>query len=167
MESPTVSEGIITIRILFIILPILMGTIHCIWRRDVPSFSKVECFFVYFLVIGVGLQRLLVGHLEIYHKDLVAAYIGWPSSLFLSEVGKANIAFGILGILSFWFNGGWREATALGNGLFLLMVGIGHLRYNISHLYFYKEIPALLIATDFIIAGVLFTLLILRRFSKA
>lgn len=166
MINPAVDESVVTVRYLFCILPILMATIHCIWRRNLPGFSKVDCFLTYFLTIGVGLQSLLVGHLEIYHGDIVAQYIGWPNSPFLSELGKANIAFGVMGILSFWVRSGWREATALGYALFVLMSGLGHYRYIIFSSHTHQGILGPIITTNFIIAGCLFFLLAARRFLK-
>ncbi|MGH2611538.1 MAG: DUF6790 family protein [Rhabdochlamydiaceae bacterium] len=163
MANFLVTNDIVSIRILFIILPIIMGIVHCIWKRRTPGFSKTECFLAYFLIIGVGLQSLLVGYLEIYHSDVVAAYIGSSDTLFLSELGKANMAFGILGILSFWFRGGWRGATALGYGLFLFMTAIGHYRYFILNHHTHQEMIGIFIAMNILLAVCLFILLILRR----
>lgn len=166
MEPPVVVEGVVTVRILFLVLPVIMGIAHSIWRRNVPGFSIVECFFTYFLVIGVGLQGLIVGHLEIYHGEVVAAYVGWPNTPFLSELGKANITFGILGILSFWCRGGWRSATALGAGLFIMMANIGHYRYFIYEDHAHAATITPLIITNMILALCLFLLLVLRVVNK-
>jgi hypothetical protein len=167
MEPNSVQEGVVTVRILFLVIPIIIGIIHCIWRRNDPSFSKIECFFTYFLTIGVGLQSLIVGHLEIYHGDIVATFIGWPNTPFLSELGKANISFGLLGILSFWFKGGWRSATAVGAGLFIMMASIGHYRYFIYEDHSHTENIGPLVVTNMILASCLFILLILRRLTKS
>lgn len=166
MFNPVVDESVVTIRYLFCILPILIATIHCIWRRNLPRFSKADCFLTYFLTIGVGFQSLLVGHLEMYHGEIVAQYIGWPNSPFLSELGKANIAFGVMGVLSFWCRSGWREATALGYALFVLMTGIGHYRYSIFEPHPHHPILGHIITTDFMIAASLLFLLLVRRFLK-
>lgn len=166
MVTPEVSDGVVTIRILFIILPLIMGVVHSIWKRHAPGFSKVECFLTYFLTITVGLQSLIVGHLEMYHTDIVSSYVGWDNSQFLIELGKANMAFGVIGVLCFWFRGGWRSATALGRAVFLLMAGIGHFEYYFHHTHPHKEILATLASTDLVTAGLLFMLLALRGISK-
>lgn len=158
-----ITDDIVTARILFIVLPFVMGAVHCIWRKNAIGFSKTSCFLAYFLMIGVGLQSLLVGHLEIYRPEVVAAYLGWENSPFLLELGKANIAFGVMGILSFWFGNGWRESTAVGYGLFMLMLGIGHYHYYIDEAHAHNPIIGVLVATDLIMAACLFTLLFLRR----
>lgn len=162
MEPTSVTAGVVTIRILFILLPLIMGTIHIFWRKNYPGFSKIECYFSYFLVIGVGLQSLLIGHLEMAQGELVATYIGWPNTPFLSELGKANVAFGILGVLCFWFKGGWRSATALGYSLFLMMAAFGHYRYFIYENHAHAATIGPLIATNMILATCLFVLLIIR-----
>ncbi|MBP7074288.1 MAG: hypothetical protein KBA81_02770 [Rhabdochlamydiaceae bacterium] len=167
MVSPNVDESVATIRYLFCALPILMATVHCIWRKNFAGFSKADCFLTYFLTIGVGLQGLLVGNLEIYHSDIVAASVGWPSSPYIAELGKANIAFGVLGVLSFWFRGGWGSATALGYGLFILMRGVGHYETFKSAADGTREIVGSIVATDFILAASLFILLAIRRIYKS
>ncbi len=167
MASPAIDASVVTIRYLFCALPILMATVHCIWRRNFPGFSKADCFLTYFLTIGVGLQGLLVGNLEIYHSEIVAASVGWEMSPFIAELGKANIAFGVLGVLSFWYRGGWGSATALGYGLFILMRGMGHYKAFILASDGTREIVGSIIATDFILAASLFTLLTIRRIYKS
>jgi hypothetical protein len=165
MEASPFTSDVVIIRILFIILPIIMGTIHSIWKRNIPGFSKSDCFLGYFLIISIGLQSLLISHLQIYQGEMVAAYIGWKDSPFLTELAYANLAFGIIGILSFWFREGWREATALGYGFFQLMLAIEHYRlYDASST---QKIMGLLALTDFTFVACLFGLLILRRFCKA
>ena len=166
MESASISEGVVTIRILFILIPILMGTVHSIWRRKDLNFSKTECFLTYFLVIGVGLQGLIVGHLQIYHSEVVANYVGWPDTPFLSDLGKATMAFGILGILSFWFKGGWRSATALGYALNMTMASFGHYRYFIYENHPHTDTLEPLILTTAAMAACLYILLFLRSYYK-
>ncbi len=163
MEASKIPEGVVSIRFLFLILPLIMGTVHCIWKKNIPHFAKVECFLFYFLTIGVGLQGILVGNLEIYHSDIVSAYVGWENSPFLVELGEAYLAFGLMGILSYWFEGGWRSATAFGYGLLSLMTSLGHYRYFIYNDHPHQAIMGPLIVSNLILALCLFALLILRR----
>lgn len=165
MVESSVDTSVVSIRILFIILPFLIATCHCIWKRHYPGFSKSECFLVYFLVIAVGLQGILLGHLEIFHSEVVAAYVGLPDSLFLVQVGKANTAFGIIGILCFWFRGGWRSATALGYALFLLMLSLDHLRRWALNPHTLQTLKIVLFF-DMTVALCLIGLLILRQVRK-
>ena len=165
METSPFTNDVVSLRILFIILPAIMGAVHSLWKRNVPGFSKADCFLSYFLIISVGLQSLLISHLQIYHGDVVAAYVGWPNCPFLTELGYANTAFGIIGILSFWLRSGWKEATALGYGFFQLMLAIEHFRLYESQPS--QNIMGVLAITDFTFVACLFGLLILRRVCKA
>lgn len=162
MAESSIDTSAVTIRILFIILPFVMATCHCIWKRNALGFSKSECFLAYFLVIAVGLQGILVGHLEIFYSSLVADYIGQPNSHFLVQVGKAHTAFGVIGVLCFWFQGGWRSATAVGYSLFLLMLSLEHVRNWLFNPSILKTLKIALMS-DFIVAVCLIVLLILRQ----
>lgn len=166
MDTLAIGINVIFIRSLFILFPILAGIGHCLWKKNTPGFSKIECFLVYFLTITSGLQSLVVGYLELYQPEAVAAYLGWHNSPFLPVLAKGNIAFGVLGVLSFWFRGAWRSAAALGYSLFLLMTSTGIYGDYLHTLHPEKSMLGLVAFTDLMIAGCLLTLLILRRFSR-
>ncbi|WP_028401461.1 DUF6790 family protein [Ectobacillus panaciterrae] len=57
------------------------------------------------------------GHL--FHTEMMAKYIGWSSNLFQKEVGYADFALGVLGVLSVWLGCGF--------------VHIGDIRKNGNH----------------------------------
>lgn len=84
-------------------------------------------FLFYYVLIGVAVQGLVTGVIQIYNPDLVINYVQWPYSPFLYELGMANLAFGFLGVISLWKNSDWRKSAAFGYGLFLLITGVGHL----------------------------------------
>src|SRR5271156_4367134 len=107
----------------FIFLPLILGLDHA-RRKHRPN---KEMLLVYYLFISVGIQGLFTGIFQIVFPDIVINFLQWPYSPFLDELGLANIAFGILGILSLWQNNGWKAATAMGYGLFLFMTGLYHL----------------------------------------
>lgn len=153
-------------HLIFLLLPIAMGTIHCFWRRNHFGFSKIECFLTYFLVISVGIESLLVGYCEIFQPSLVVEYAGWAPSPFLNELGIAHISFGLLGVLSYWFSNGWRAAAGFGFSSYLLMTGFSHIRAAyFTHVYELSNFGPTLIS-DFGIPLCVFTLLILRKLKK-
>jgi hypothetical protein len=81
------------------------------------------------LVIGLGCQLLgfAVGHL--FKADAIAEHIGWKKgSPFQLEVGIADLAIGILGILCAWFSGGFRLATVIAATIWLWGCVAGHIR---------------------------------------
>lgn len=111
------------LSLLYILIPLVAAGIHArIRKRDAALL-----FFLYLLVIGVGVQLLLASFTQLVHGKAVAAYVGWPYSPFLREVAFANLAWGLLAVLSIWVRGSWRAASALGGGLFLFLAGLGHL----------------------------------------
>ena len=165
METPLIDTGIISVRALFIIIPFIIALFHCVWKKNAAGFCKCECFLVYFLVIAVGLQGVLLGHLEVFHSEIVAAYIGFPDSPFLIQVGKAHFTFGILGILCFWLKGGWREATGVGNALFFFLLSIGHMQ-TLRTSSGAPETLQLVMISDLILAVILTVLLALHYFRK-
>jgi hypothetical protein len=116
-------------HLLLILLPFVLGAVHVLRRRPPrPTRWVVETFLLYYLVIGVGAQGLLAGMQQIFASERVAAYVGWPDSPFVHELGSMNLAFGVLGVLCIWVRGGWWNAAAIGYSLFLLMAAAGHIR---------------------------------------
>jgi hypothetical protein len=166
VSNLTINESAVVIRAICIAFPILAGVVHCLWKKNTPGFSKAECFLVYFLTITVGLRCLIVGYLELYHSEAALAYIGWQDAPFLTVLGKSNIAFGTMGILSFWFQRGWRSATAWGYGLFILMTGMGLYNHDMYSTHSASPIMGPIIIADLTTALCLFSLLIIRRFLK-
>lgn len=72
-----------------------------------PTFLRSLVFFMY------GIQGLwaAVGHL--CFPVQTASKIGWQSCQFQTEIGFANLAYGIIGVASFFFFHCWAEAVAL------------------------------------------------------
>ncbi len=111
----------------YIVFPPLLALFrmgHTFRLRKKEREAKI---LLYYLVISVGIQGLLTGLFEIFFPSWIAETLQLPMSPFLTELGMANVAFGFLGILCPWMTQGWRMATAVGYGLFLLMTGLLHL----------------------------------------
>lgn len=162
MQSSVTFDAFI-FHLLFIILPLLMGTIHAIWKRNTPGFSLIDCFLTYFLILTAGVQSLLVGYFQIVQPELVNEYVGWIPCPLSTQLGLAHLAFGILGILCYWFKHEWRTATGVGYSLYLLMTAYVHIRsvyfvhtYELGH-----SGPTLL--SDVFVPICILTLLILRK----
>lgn len=117
------------------LLPLVLAGIHI--RLDSQSGTtqrRIEIVVMYLMAISVGANGLggAFGHL--FLSDLVAQGIGWETgSPFQIEMGFANLALGILGIMAIARRGDFRVAvivatTVIGGGATLV-----HLSEIIAH----------------------------------
>ena len=95
------------------IIPLLLACAHLLLdRRARTPARRIEIFTVYLLAISVGASGLggAFGHL--FLSDLIAEGVGWPvGSPFQLEMGFADLALGILGIMAISRRDGFRTAT--------------------------------------------------------
>jgi hypothetical protein len=121
----------IIIVIVFIVLAVIL---HLGARRkELNRERALEIILLWSLVIGVGFSCLIgfAGH--VFIADTVAESIGWPTgSPFQFEVGIANLAIGVIGLLCFRFRDNFWLCTIIANGVFLCGDGIGHVRQMIA-----------------------------------
>lgn len=109
---------------------ILLPTLHVLLSSRDRLAGNIACVYLnYLLPIAVGLGGLMAFLGHTLRADEVARSIGWPiGSPFQFEVAVANLAFGVLGLLSVKFRDGFRTATVLGYGVFLEGAAYGHIR---------------------------------------
>jgi hypothetical protein len=82
--------------------------------------GAAEELLAYFLLFAIGLDGIYNGVIHIFFGEMAARFIGWPDSPFQTEVGLANLAFGVLGILGFRGSLGIRAAGIIAISVFLL-----------------------------------------------
>jgi hypothetical protein len=88
------------------------------------------------LVVGFGAWSLWGG---IFHvgptSTSIADQIGYAPSMFQWEVGWADIAFGVLGVLCVMrrFRSGWTDALLAGLAIYFFGDGIGHIMQLVAH----------------------------------
>ena len=113
---------------IFIIITIIGAILHIFLSKKPRTKNRVfEIFLVWFLfiMVGIGCIWAFMGH--IFMSNMVAATIGWPSgNPFQLEVGVANLAIGILGILCLKFRDNFLLATVIASSVFLLGAGYIH-----------------------------------------
>lgn len=111
--------------VFFLVIALLCAGVDILlYRTPVP-----EAILTWILLINVGFQGILAGIMHWYGPtaDKTAEKIGWmPKSPFQKEVAAADAAFGILGILSFFFRDNFLVATVIGASIMLFFMGIGH-----------------------------------------
>jgi hypothetical protein len=107
----------------FSVLPVLLAALHVrLDRRANDRLRSVEVYLIYLFMLGVAASGLsgFFGH--IFTPDSVAESIDWPTgSPFQQEMGFANLALGILGLIAARRRDGFREATVIA----VAVVGVG------------------------------------------
>jgi len=107
----------------FSVLPVLLATLHV--RLDSMAKDrlwKVEVYLIYLFMLGVAASGLsgFFGH--VFTPEAVAESIGWPKgSPFQQEMGFANLALAVLGLVAAGRRDGFREATVMA----VTVVGVG------------------------------------------
>jgi 4-amino-4-deoxy-L-arabinose transferase-like glycosyltransferase len=112
---------IVAIRVFsFSILPVIIAAGHLgLDKTSRPRERRWEIFLLYLFGVGVAGSGIggFFGHFFI--SDSVAESIGWPTgNPFQLEVGFANLAVGILGIVAMGRRDGFREATVIAVAVF-------------------------------------------------
>ena len=105
------------------VLPVVLASIHIALDKSCRSRQRnLEIFLLYLFGVGVAAGGIggFFGHFFI--SDVVAQSIGWPKgNPFQLEVGFANLALGILGIVAMGRRDGFREATVIA----VTVLGVG------------------------------------------
>lgn len=116
-------------NVIMFLLPFLIAGVHVSTSRERMSRKRiVELVMLYFLVINFGIQGVVMGLTQMFMGEEVALYLNWQWSPFLTELGMANLAFGILGLLCYWIRQlyFWL-AVGIGYSLFFFLAFWGHL----------------------------------------
>ena len=113
---------------IFSILPVIIAAGHLgLDRSSRPRERRLEIFLLYLFAVGVAGSGIggFFGH--VFISDSVAESIGWPTgSPFQLEVGFANLAIGILGIVAMDRRDGFREATVIAVTVFAVGATVVH-----------------------------------------
>ena len=121
-------DGVAVRVFIFSILPVIIAAGHLgLDRSSRPRERRLEIFLLYLFGIGVAGSGIggFFGHFFI--SDSVAESIGWPAgNPFQLEVGFANLAVGILGIVAMDRRDGFREATVIAATVFAVGATVVH-----------------------------------------
>jgi 4-amino-4-deoxy-L-arabinose transferase-like glycosyltransferase len=123
--------GTVALRVfIYSVLPLIVAVGHLGLDKSSRSREReLEIFLLYLFGVGVAGSGIggFFGHLFI--SDSVAESIGWPSgNPFQFEVGFANLAVSILGIIAMGRRDGFREATVIA----VTVVGVGATIVHVS-----------------------------------
>ncbi len=94
--------------------------------RNVASILAIVLKYAFIFIVAFSGFIAFLGHT--FRADYVAQQIGWPTgNPFQSEVAVANLAFGVLGILTIWLRGTFWLATAISYAVFMTGAGVVHI----------------------------------------
>jgi 4-amino-4-deoxy-L-arabinose transferase-like glycosyltransferase len=116
--------GTVAVRVfVYSMLPLIIAVGHLGLDKSGRSRERrLEIFLLYIFGVGVAGSGIggLFGH--VFISNPVAESIGWPTgNPFQLEVGFANLAVGILGIVAMGRRDGFREATVIA----VTVLGVG------------------------------------------
>ena len=107
---------IVAIRVfIFTVLPLVVALAFVLLDRDSRSPERrVEIFLIFLLALRVAGSGIGGFFAHLFLSDAVAESVGWPAgNPFQLEVGFANLAMGVLGIIAVGRRDGFREATVI------------------------------------------------------
>ena len=93
-------------------------------RGKVNSDEIVYRWLALFPLGGVGIYTFVI---HAFYPEIADKAIGWAYSPFEYEVAVANLALGVIAILSFNTSFGFRLATVIANVIFLLGCAVNHI----------------------------------------
>lgn len=117
-----------SVTLLMFVFPLLSVVIEAVANKNhVALVALIGKWFVFW---AVGIRLFTAGLRQIAKPGLTSEGIlgikGKEVWQLVRELGFANLAIGLLGIISLW-KVEWRLAVALAGGLFLLLAGLEHL----------------------------------------
>ena len=114
--------------VIFISLSIITALIYLSIKRDWSCPKVIETFLATTLFFNVGILGLLGFYVHTFYAADTARSIGWASgSPFQFEVAVANLAFGVVGILSWFFRGYFWLALVLAYVIYFVGCFYGHI----------------------------------------
>jgi hypothetical protein len=156
-------------QLVFVLLALAGASIHVASSSDrrINRAVIAETYLIYFLFIYVGLMGLVTAYAHVFRPVETSASIGWQPSPFEYEVGMANLAVGVLGVLCLWFRGNFWLATAIANAVWLLGDAIGHIREMVLAKNYAPNNSGIFLVTEIVTPLVIFFLALYHRHATS
>lgn len=113
------------------VLAFVIATLNTIARRGTPHGNFAEQLFRWFSLLAIGFTGIFTFAGHVFAPDVTARNIGWEPSPFQYEAGMADLTIGVLGIMAFRRNLGFRLATTIATVCWLGGDAIGHVQQMI------------------------------------
>lgn len=113
--------------IIFFTLAIIAASIHLFISKK-PKTAKriVGLFLTYLVFFNIGIESLFAAMGHVFMANQLAEQIGWPiGSPFQFEVGMANFAVGVAGVLTLFYDDDFRLATVIVSSVFIFGAAYG------------------------------------------
>lgn len=144
--------------LVFFSLAILVATVHYFLHK--PK-HIIGLYLQYLILFCVGLQGIYAWYGHAFMPVQIAEQIGWPQSPFQFEVAVANLAFGVLGVLAFWFSIQFKLATVIGYCIFMFGAAFQHIVQMGRGDYAQYNSGIFLYGGDIVIPGIILLFMIL------
>lgn len=113
-----------------LVLAFILATLHKLINKELPIF---EILYRWVALLPLGMTSIYAFIMHDYFPVFTAATIGWPTSPFQHEVAVANLAIGVIAILSTCKRCGFRWATVIASTIWLWGCAFGHARQIIEN----------------------------------
>jgi hypothetical protein len=107
--------------VMFVLATLLIIINKRLVKRNI---SNAEIVYRWIALLPLGITALYAALLHIFFPSIASQNIGWMTSPFQTEVGVANLAIGMLGILSFQASYGFRLATVVAATIWLMAMQV-------------------------------------------
>jgi hypothetical protein len=109
------------------LIAVILAVIN-IFVRGIRGPRIAATFLTYLIFFNIGVMGLLAFYAHLFMPDETAQRIGWAiGSPFQSEIGMANLSYGVLGVLAMWLRGRFWVATILGYSILLFGAFVVHM----------------------------------------
>ncbi len=85
-----------------------------------------ERYLRWLLLLSVGVDGIWAGLFHVFAPETAAAFIGWQVSPFQFEIGVADFALGVVGIVAFWRTLEFMSAVVIFSAIFYSALAYGH-----------------------------------------
>lgn len=115
------------VSIVLFIVAMIVAVCHLTYRKEWQEPKITESFLAYILFFNMGIMGFLAAYAHVFMGPETAQLIGWePGSPFQFEMGMTNLAFGVLGVLSYFYRDSFWDAAIIGWSVLLIGCFIGH-----------------------------------------
>lgn len=134
-------------------LAVLLILFHLLLR--IRQIKLAEIVYRWMALFALGFTSIYAFVMHVFFSDLSAAAIGWATSPFQFEVGMADLALGLLGVISFRASHGFRVATVIAAVCMLWGDALGHIYQMIAFGDFSSGNAGSWFALDLIVPAIL------------